>query len=131
MRNSVRMHSAKSSAPPRCICASAILRLVGDFVRIKAALAEAKAASAPPAAGHAVGTVDRNADPAPHDDAINERHIRLGVMLDARIEGVFLAKIAERLLVSSGPPEIVERAQIPTHRECAGVIRDNDNAAHP
>src|SRR5712692_5223455 len=50
MRNSVRMHSAKSSAEPRRICASAILRLVGDFVRIKATAADANAASAPPAA---------------------------------------------------------------------------------
>ena len=81
-------------------------------------------------AGHAMGTVDRNADPAPHDDAIDERHIRLGVMLDAGVERVFLAKIAERLVVASCAPEIVERAQISARGERAGVIRGDDNAAH-
>jgi hypothetical protein len=48
MRNSIRMHSSKSSVFPIRICASASLRLVGDFVRIVAALLRAKSASAPP-----------------------------------------------------------------------------------
>ena len=38
MRNSVRMHSSKSSVGPSRICLSAILRLVGDLVRIAAAV---------------------------------------------------------------------------------------------
>src|SRR5262249_7449466 len=44
MRNSVRMHPGKSRVEPRRICSSTILRLVGDFVRIKAAVVEAKSA---------------------------------------------------------------------------------------
>ena len=35
------MHSAKSRRAPRCICASAIFKLVGDLVRIAAAVAKA------------------------------------------------------------------------------------------
>jgi len=68
--------------------------------------------------------------PPPIDDAVDERHIRLGVTLDAGIERVFLAEVAERLVVASGPPEIIERTQISAHRERAGVIRGNDNSAH-
>ena len=41
MRNSVPMQPAKSSVDPRRICSSTIFRLVGDFVRIKAAVDDA------------------------------------------------------------------------------------------
>src|SRR5262249_57775288 len=81
-------------------------------------------------AGDAMGTVDRDADATAHDDAVDERHVRLGVTLDAGIERVFLTKIPERLVVAAGPPEIVEHTQISAHRERTRIVRGNDNPGH-
>ena len=50
---------------------------------------------------HPVRTVDRNADAAAHHDAIDQRHIGLAVMLDERIEPIFVAPVPERLVVAS------------------------------
>ena len=72
--------------------------------------------------------VDRNADAAAHDDAVDERHIGLAIAFDAGVERVFLAKIAERFLVASGAPEIVECAQIPAHGEGASIVRGDEHA---
>ena len=50
-------------------------------------------------AGDAMRAVDRNADAAAHDDAVDQRHIRLRIALDEGIERIFLAKESERLFL--------------------------------
>src|SRR5262249_57942229 len=64
-----------------------------------------------------VRAVDRHADAAAHDDAVDQRDVWLGVMLDRRVERVLVAPEVERLLVLSGTPEIVEPAQVAARRE--------------
>ncbi len=76
MRNSVRMHSEKSSVAPHRICSSAILRLVGDFERIKAAVAAANPASAPPAAPSDVERGENLLDPIGSKQCFDRRRPR-------------------------------------------------------
>ena len=78
---------------------------------------------AEPVAGHAVRAVHRDADAAAHDDAVDERDVGLAIALDAGIERVFVAEIGERLVIASGAPEIVERAQVAARREGALAAR--------
>ncbi len=55
-----------------------------------------------PAAGNAVRPVQRHADPAAHDDAVDQRDIGLGIVPDAHIELVLLP-----------PPERSHAGKIP------------------
>ena len=72
--------------------------------------------------------VHGNADAAAHDDAVDQRHVRLAILFDLRVERVLLAKKVERLLVAAGAPEIVERAQIAAGGERAAAARAEDHA---
>ena len=77
-----------------------------------------------------MGSVHRDANAAAHDNAVDEGHVRLRVILDPSIEGIFLTKITKRLVVASAASEIVERAQISTYGESARVVRENDNSGY-
>ena len=61
-----------------------------------------------PVARDPVRAVDRNADAAAHDDAVDQGDIGFRVALDRRIQGVFVAPEIERLLVAAGAAEIIE-----------------------
>ena len=79
-------------------------------------------------AGDAMRAVHRNADAAAHHDAVDQRHIRLAIAFDARVERVFLAEKAERIVIAPGAPEIVQRAQIAARRERARAVGGEDHA---
>ena len=63
--------------------------------------------------------VHRHADAAAHDDAVDQRDIRLAVVLDRRVERIFVAPELQRLVVAAGLAEIVEMADIAAGREGA------------
>ena len=53
-------------------------------------------------AGNAMRAVHRNADAAAHDDAVDQRHVRLAEALDRGIERVFVAPELKRLVITAG-----------------------------
>ena len=76
----------------------------------------------------APGSPWSSADAAPHDDAVDEGHIRFAIAFDAGVERVLFAEVVERLIVVSGTPEIVERAQVSAGRESAPTLGGDDHA---
>ena len=74
-----------------------------------------------------MGAMDRDADAAAHDDAVDERDIRFAIALDLGVERVFLPEIFERFVMATGTTEIVEGAQIPAGGEGAPTIGGDDH----
>ena len=79
-----------------------------------------------------VRSVDGNPDAAAHDDAVDQRDIGLGIMLDEGVERVFVAPERQRLGLPPGTAEVVERADVAAGRErpLAGAA-DDDAGASP
>ena len=77
-----------------------------------------------------VGAMDGHADAAAKRDPVDDRDIRLAVALDDGVEPVFVAPVLQRLVVSAGAPEIIERAQIAAGAERPPAGRRDDNARH-
>ena len=73
-------------------------------------------------------TMYGDADAAPHDDAVNQRHIRLAIMLDTGVERIFRAKECERVLIPAATPKIIQGAQIAACREGAPSSGADHNA---
>src|SRR6266852_1869508 len=80
-----------------------------------------------PVARYAMRAVDRDADAAAHDDAVDQCHIGFTVVFDAGIERIFCAKEIERLLVTPGVSEVIERAQIAARREGSPAVGGYDH----
>ena len=55
-------------------------------------------------AGDAMRAVHRNADASTHADAVDQRDIGLGIVLDQGVEDVFLAEERQRFVVPAGRP---------------------------
>src|SRR5271166_2475098 len=81
-----------------------------------------------PVARHAVRAVNRDADAAAHDDAVDQRHIGLAVVFDAGIERIFGTKELERFRMTPGAAEVIEGAKIAACRKGAPAIRGYDHA---
>src|SRR5262249_26262327 len=78
-----------------------------------------------------MGAVDRDADAAAHDNAVDERHIGLAIAFDAGVERVFLAKIAECLVVPSGAPHVVGGRAPPARGGRRGLLAGARPRARP
>ncbi len=81
-------------------------------------------------AGDAVRPMHRNADTASHDDAVDQRDVGLGIMLDGGVEDVFLPPELQRLALAAGAAELVDVAQIATRRKRAPGRRHHDDPGH-
>ena len=57
-------------------------------------------------------TVHGDTDATAHAQAIHQRHIGLRVVLDHRVDRIFLAPEIDRFLGAPGPVQIVERADV-------------------
>ena len=68
-------------------------------------------------AGHPMRSVDRNADAAAHHDAVDQRNVRLRIMLDQRIEMDTHRARTQHLLLLAGAAEFPQRANIAAGRK--------------
>src|SRR5271166_2824889 len=60
----------------------------------------------------------RDADAAPHHDAVEQRDVRLRVALDDAIERILFAPVNQRIALTAGLAEIVNLAQVASGGEC-------------
>ena len=81
-------------------------------------------------AGDTVRPMHRNADTAAHDDAVDQRDIGLGIMLDGGVEDVLLPPELQRLALAAGAAELVDVAQITTRRKRTPGRRHHDDPGH-
>ena len=79
-------------------------------------------------AGDAMRAVHRKADAAAHDDAVDQRDIGLGIVLDDGVEDIFLAIERQHLVVPAGGAGIIERADIAARRERPAARRRHHHA---
>ena len=78
-------------------------------------------------AGDAVRAVHRHADAAAHDQPVDQRHIGLAIVLNRRVERIFVAPELQRLGVAAGLAQIVKRADIAAGGKGAIAGRGDDN----
>ena len=81
-------------------------------------------------AGNAMRTMHRHADPAAHRNAVDQSNVGLSVVLDRRIERIFVAPELQCVVVLSGLPEIVKRANVAARGECALACGGHDNSCY-
>src|SRR5215472_11218698 len=73
--------------------------------------------------------VHRDPDPAPHDDAVDQRDVRFGIGLNGCVEGILFAPEPDRFLLPAGAARLVDCAQIAARRERSPAGRRNDDPA--
>ena len=56
--------------------------------------------------------MDRHANAPTHDEAVDQRHKRLGIARDATVEPVFLPPEGQLLVMAAGAPEIVHQPDV-------------------
>ena len=94
----------------------------------KEANADLRHSEGKPVTGDPMRSMHGNADAATHRDAVDQCDVRFAIVLDRRVERIFVAPELQRFIVATCFAEIIERTNVAAGGKGAPVCRGDDHA---